>query len=375
MNTVTSLHLRSMELFEEALTLSREQSTERMSLLKKAFELECAAAAALRDQHSLEPSRSIIHRSAATLAMHARDYRAAERLAAEGIAGNDCPDEIAAELVEVIKQARYEKRLANEGVVLAEESLRVALDGNAVGYGVIRTDVFQQKLSSLSRLVRRTVDRVLHIPFQEGVGRPLKTPPVTQYLSAPIPGSFAVDVRLGFSETPEFPQVSISEQALGDLLTCFQLVQDGNIEELKDHIADEHYYANFMALARELLPDGDKITTLRLDAKLFAGDRSVTVTRSRKTMPAVLIADSTNTAEIEVTGVLKYADDIGGRHEVALEGDNGKRLATVTVPSEMMDDIVRPRWGQQVTVLGRVQVNSAGQPRLKQKIEFLNFVD
>ncbi len=375
MSDVTLLHRQSMAKYEAALLIRESASKDRARLLHEAFELEKCAAQLMREKRDEEPSRSVLYRSAATLAMSAHEFRAAEQLASEGLAGN-CPEELATEFRQIIKQAAYEQTLAEDGVKLLSESLRVAFDGSAVGFGLIRTDVFQQKLNSILRLVKRTYERIAGLPFEDSIGRPSKHQAVTQYVSAPMAGSFAIDVRLGSVEAPELPVFSMADKALAELVSCFELIQSGDAERLKDRIADEHYYANFLALARDILPDGERITIVRLDANLISGRRSVSVTRARNSVELHSMR-SDRLVEVRVEGVLKFANDIGGRHEVALEGERGKRVATVVVPPEMMEDIVRPRWGQPVVILGLAKLNTKGQPkhRPKDKIEFQSFVD
>lgn len=76
------------------------------ALLEKAFTLERKAA--LLCPADLEPTRSVLHRSAATLAFQCKRYRDAEQLVAAGLAG-DPPEEIANELRELMEQIWRER--------------------------------------------------------------------------------------------------------------------------------------------------------------------------------------------------------------------------------------------------------------------------
>jgi hypothetical protein len=66
-------------------------------LLARAFQMEATAADSVAGDLSLEPTRSVLHRSAASLALQLGDFIAAIRYAEEGLRGN-LPDEIREEL-------------------------------------------------------------------------------------------------------------------------------------------------------------------------------------------------------------------------------------------------------------------------------------
>ena len=70
-------------------------------LFEQAMELEMAAIAALPEP--IEPTYSVLHRSAGWMAFHCRQFRQAERLACRGLAGAP-PDDIAAELRDLLEQ-------------------------------------------------------------------------------------------------------------------------------------------------------------------------------------------------------------------------------------------------------------------------------
>ena len=98
MNSLNDLHQQAMELAEQAFTARRrnELATAR-SLAYSAYLLEKQTA----EQSQTEPTRSVLHRSAATLALDCGEYREAERLVAAALAGTP-PESIANELREVL---------------------------------------------------------------------------------------------------------------------------------------------------------------------------------------------------------------------------------------------------------------------------------
>jgi len=98
MNRVNELHQQAMDVAEQAFAAKRrnDPATERL-LTYRAYHLEQEAAMLSQT----EPTRSVLHRSAATLALNCGEYREAERLAAAALAGSP-PTAIANELREVL---------------------------------------------------------------------------------------------------------------------------------------------------------------------------------------------------------------------------------------------------------------------------------
>lgn len=93
-----------MEYADNAFAAKRQEEPERAAqMFRQAFECERKAAELVAAEDSPEPTRSVLHRSAATLALDCGEYREAERLIARALAGNP-PDEIAHELRSLLKQ-------------------------------------------------------------------------------------------------------------------------------------------------------------------------------------------------------------------------------------------------------------------------------
>ncbi|MGF1478750.1 MAG: hypothetical protein ACFB4I_04595 [Cyanophyceae cyanobacterium] len=70
----------------------------------QAFEKEAQAAALVADNLTAEPTRSVLHRSAAALAIDCGDFSQAQRLIQTGLAGT-APQEIAGELTNLLEEA------------------------------------------------------------------------------------------------------------------------------------------------------------------------------------------------------------------------------------------------------------------------------
>ncbi len=97
------LHDRAMDAAETAAIARLHSEPASRDLFRQAFALERDAANALANAWDFEPSRAILHRSAAALALECGEWRAAEQLIGAALAG-DPPDDIAEELRGLLHQ-------------------------------------------------------------------------------------------------------------------------------------------------------------------------------------------------------------------------------------------------------------------------------
>lgn len=104
MKSVKELHEKAMDLAESAFVARlRGDLAQAEKLFRQAFEYESRAARLVPDAPSSALTRSVLYRSAATLALDCNEPRAAEQLITEGLAGNSAP-EIEQELRDLCKQ-------------------------------------------------------------------------------------------------------------------------------------------------------------------------------------------------------------------------------------------------------------------------------
>ena len=102
MSDANSPHNRAMDLVEAAIVeRARGNLAKTARLYAEALELELAAIAELSEP--IEPTHSVLHRSAGWMAYHSRQYRKAEQLAAYALA-HEPPPEIANELRDLLRQ-------------------------------------------------------------------------------------------------------------------------------------------------------------------------------------------------------------------------------------------------------------------------------
>src|SRR4051812_17651245 len=86
MNEMKDIHRQAMRLVDEAERLRRQGDPEgARALVRQAFEHERRAAERSAADPSPEPTRSLLHRSAAALALECGEYREAERLIAAAL--------------------------------------------------------------------------------------------------------------------------------------------------------------------------------------------------------------------------------------------------------------------------------------------------
>ncbi|GAA6620758.1 hypothetical protein [Scytonema sp. NUACC26] len=112
MQDVEILHREAMELVDQAfLARQRGDAIVALELTKAAFFQERAAADLVANLFDLEPTRSVLHRSAAVLAVECSQLRSAERLIGRALAGNP-PDDIANELRDLFIEEIYSRRQA-----------------------------------------------------------------------------------------------------------------------------------------------------------------------------------------------------------------------------------------------------------------------
>ncbi|MEG3978680.1 hypothetical protein QT970_29300 [Microcoleus sp. herbarium8] len=112
MQIVEALHHEAMELVDRAILARQRGDIDQVTALTRAaFAKERAAADLVANEWDFEPTRSVLHRSAAVLAIECSQLREAERLIGRALAGNP-PAEIADELRDLLIEEIYSQRQA-----------------------------------------------------------------------------------------------------------------------------------------------------------------------------------------------------------------------------------------------------------------------
>lgn len=357
MSDILRIHRKAMEWAEEGqFMLERGDQNGARAAFFKAMELERDAAHSIDQQ--IEPDRSVLLRSAASLAIDCDELRIAEQLLATGLSG-DPPPVIADEIRDLLEQVNFRRHLSVRGIQLEDNDVQLSLSGAMVGFGVASSDEFLNRVRDLSALVLRTAERMLGRPYREG-GSPQKRlrDEFGIFLSAPRPASFAVTLKLGWPRQYNLWDSDREQGVIGEVLDLLEMVQNQDTNELAHRIQEPPYMTNFSALVKKLAPDGKNVSLVGLTTRLNTGESrevALTTRRSEISLPASREDHSTPDDEprrfAKVTGVLHYADAIGDKHTIRLEDEN-KSVHEIIVPQGMMADIVRPLWDDVVTVTG-----------------------
>lgn len=362
MTNPLEIHHEAMEWAEEGqVRHDRGDQKGARDAFHKAMELEREAARAVGE---IEPDRSVLFRSAGSLALHCNELRAAEQLLAMGLAG-DPPEEIAEETRDVLEQVHFRRHLDLRGLALEASEVQMSIAGEAVGHGVASSDEFVARIRDFEALVLRTAERRLGMPYREGGSPQNRLKDVFGvFVSVPRAASFAVTLKVGKPRGQmEFWPDDEGPAVIDEVLDLLDVVQESDGIELARRIPERPYLRNFAALAQRLAPDGEHVRLVGLTSyRPGQPERRVELTKPRRELGG--IASHATTPDIQdgsvdlpapsvnVTGLLHYASVIGTkRGTIKLEDESG--LAhEIYVPEGMMSDIVRPLWDNVVRVTG-----------------------
>lgn len=353
----SELHRLAMDLAEQSELARLDGKLDKaQEFLKEALDNERVAARMLADEFDLEPSRSVLFRSAASLALELGDTREAEKLVALALTGSP-PQEIADELRELWEDASFLRHLENRGIDLQPHEVLMSLSGPGVGAGITQSDQLVDRLKDLERLIFRTAERVLQVPFRErGQARTDIVKSYQLFLSAPRAGSFSVSVRFGRSSQLELPGLESTVKIIDELLDTLEIFNEADVDDLHLRIPDEAYYRNFVNLARKFAPDGKNIRLVGLTSATPSRKRKLLLTipkeESDKYRRPKLKLIPTKAESVTIRGSLRYADhmkeEAGEIRLIDRQGD----FHRINVPSGLMTDIVRPLWEFEVVVEG-----------------------
>jgi len=124
MSQIQSLHQQAMDLAEAAAVARLRGAIEQAAqITRQAFEQESQAATLVASDLNAEPTRSVLHRSTASLAIECGELRAAERLISTALSGNP-PPEIAEELKDLFIQINLNQYLKGQGIDLDIKTLQ-----------------------------------------------------------------------------------------------------------------------------------------------------------------------------------------------------------------------------------------------------------
>jgi hypothetical protein len=359
MSGVKTTHREAMEQTDLA-HAARQQGDEAQALghFRRAYELEARAAAAYATRLDAEPTRSVLFRSAATLALGCKLLPEAEKLVCTALSGNP-PDTIADELRDLLEQIYFERHLALRGIELQPDEIQMSIAGKAVGFGIAPMKAFLRRVENAESLLYRTAERRQGRPYRDRGRRDKSlTESLQLYMSVPRAASFAVTFRVGTTQQLSLPGLSLGEGVIDELVECLTLYTRRDDGQLRARIPNEAYYRNFVSLAQNIEPDGRNIDLVGFTTVRGGTPRQVQLTYRPPLVPffrdeAQQRSDvkRDNPDTVQVTGTLKFADSRKRTNEIQIVSTGNVRHPIV-VPDGMMSDIVKPLWGEEVTVTG-----------------------
>lgn len=355
---IISLHEQAMEWADKARSARRVgENDEHDKLLKKAFELEKQAALKIQSKES-EPTRSVLHRSAASLAYKCKMYREAEWLVSRALSGNP-PGEIMGELRRLNRKIYFQMRMNDRDVTLSEQEFSMKLDGNEILNGLAPVDLVTHRISKLKKIFWNSIRQWNGLDFGSSAG--LKKQSYTLWVSAFHPGSIDVILKLGVSGQMSLSTMGGHDTIFDQVLTNFSLLNDGQFGQLHQRIANDEYFCNFVALASEIAPDGDDVVTVNLGALVEGQRRQVNLDRPQEDYAEVPLPDLLQSSNgllpiddrLTIRGELQFADGRTEHKQVKLKDSESSKTWTIFVAEALMKDVVQPHFGEQVEIVGK----------------------
>ena len=321
-----------------------------------AFENEKAAALMIESEES-EPTRSVLHRSAAVLALDCGKYREAEKLIGRALSGNP-PGVICQELRELYETVKLERRLHLDGIQLDKNDIEMSVNGDRVGSGFAPLDAVITRAKSIETLLRRTVCSLSSREFSDPIPAAVRDN-YGLYLGMTSPGSYNVVLKtlrprqLDLPGLAQFPEL---DEVIDEVMRNIELVSDGRFEKLEENLPSLAYFRSFVGVARGIAPDGKNVTSVALSANISEMRRQIAFDRKQSEIPKIpktVDSQDDQSDSITVIGSLTYAEASRKQSVVKVVEESGVTW-TVAVPEGSMEDVVRPYFGNTVRVSGRV---------------------
>lgn len=358
---IEQIHEQAVDLAAEAFAAQRKGDADSArNLFLRALELEIQAAEAFPQTHEAEPTRSILYRSAASMAFNAKEYDLAEQLVARGLSGYP-PPEIKVELRALQEDVNFRHHVAIQDAELPDNQMQIMLKGDATGYGVIPVDLLLTRVDQIKTIFYRTVERLLKFHYRTSGPPPQEvTNKYSLYLNAFTPGSFGMSFSVGepFEQLELLPDTTIihPKNIIEEVIVCFDLLQEGKMEDLKSRIPDNNYYQNFIGMSKQIAPDGNNIKIF----SVASNNKSVTIHKTRGQLSSLggsrrRTYEPRDDTRVRLEGFLKVADNLKtdgktGRVQIV---DHEKVAHTIRVPISQMQDVVQPFFDKYVIIKGR----------------------
>ncbi len=353
--TIMEIHHSAMDLAGKADDAKRKgKHEEARDLFTEAFRRESDAALHLQDYQTVEPTRSILLRSAASLAVECGELREAERLISLALSGSP-PEEIAEELRDLWETVNCERHLKLKGITLSPNELQISVSGNEVAAGYAPSRDVRERIGQCEVLLIRTAERIRNFPFRRKGPPPKEIAETCEtYVSVPRAASVAITIRVGGNQK-YLEGIDPGADIACEIIECMDLLNNCEEEDLRKRIGNEEYYQNFVGIAKQLAPDGKRIAQVGMTLTTPTGEKRIKLRRRRTDWEPRSTHKEMGATEdrVKVVGTLRYADARKGKHGTIEVVEEDATMQKVKVPISMMDDIVRPLFGYEVVITGK----------------------
>jgi hypothetical protein len=367
MQTIKEIHDKAMNLAEDAFHAQKSgREADAIRLFAEAVELEQEAANSLPLSEESEPTRSILFRSAASLAFNSKNYEVADRLIARGLSGFP-PPEIMEELKNLYEDVNFMRHLSAKGLLIDPNQWLMTISGDATRYGGTAAEYLLVRVEKITTLFYRTTERLLKFPYRAsgGVNKTIKDA-YGLYINAFAPSSFAVSFQIGRPDpqTTLFPELKEAKQIepteiVDEIMSCYEIFEGKEPLKLKDKFKDEDYYQNFVGLAKQIAPDGNNVKLVGFTTIREGREKSVALRKSRKELRDSIKSIEGETehedkVSVQHTGILMQANTplVGKFGTVKLIEMETKEKHMIKVPIPIMKDVVQPFYEELVTIQG-----------------------
>lgn len=313
MSTVRDLHNQATSIMHraDALFASGDIDNAREQF-KMACEIEIEAASKISIDPENEPTRSILYLSAASLAWRATEYALAERLIGHGIAGypSEC---VRKDFYKLLDQVKYDLMCLKQGEFREEATLNVRLYGGHIRQGIAPLGIIKKRLDGISNIFAKTEQRLAKRPYTDGRKTIRNHSPYELSVEWAEAASFGVNIRLSHAIES---QISFQgtrpgvQDIVDDVMQNMDRLNSGDFDSLEESISDKSYLTNFIAHAKIIAPDGDRVRSVGLST----GKKSLLLNLTKKKINDYILNDGESTDAFDkgergtITGYLDIAD-------------------------------------------------------------------
>jgi hypothetical protein len=340
MTKIQEFHRNAMEFAEQAFVAKSNGEFEQANIFfHQAYENERAAAKLSVKENAPEPTLSILHRSAATLAIECSKYREAEKLIAFALSGNP-PNEITEELRDLLEKVNFYRHLELRGITLEPNEFQYSISGDVISLGMALADVLIDKFKYIKRLVRGTAGRLIGKIYNE-----LNELNLEIYVSVPRTASFAISFKVGYpSQQPLLPEIiHPAINIIDEMAYCLDLYNRSEIDRLIERINSDDYYNDFISSADHIVPDGEKIKVVGITTIKDGIVNKVALTGPKEKI--IVKKEPKTESSIKLAGTLHFEG------KIKLIDDQGKDYLII-VPEDMRSEIIKQLLEPNVIVTG-----------------------